>query len=245
MIRRQGTRRRRTGDEGYGLPELLVSMALFGIVIAAVSAVFVNAIDSVRFVSTKTATTADARIAMEAMTRSLRVAIQPTGLETALAEADDDRIVFYSSMDRGTGQTADSPTRVTYEYDPTSRCLEETQVVASVNPDASERDTIPLVWTGAGTSKCLIETNAPPQFDYFDDGRIVGADGVTAVSPLMVPGGGWEADDGASDRTALSSVVSIQMSLNVQDPDAVDINGTLARDRVTLTNVLTARSSGG
>ena len=39
-----------SADAGFGLPELLVSMTVFSIVIAAMTAVFVNTIDSVRFV---------------------------------------------------------------------------------------------------------------------------------------------------------------------------------------------------
>jgi prepilin-type N-terminal cleavage/methylation domain-containing protein len=231
---------RKAYDEGFGLPELLVSMAVFGVVAAAMSAVFVNTIDTVRFVSTNTATTADARIAMEAMTRSLRVAIAPSGVQSAIVEADEDHIVFYSSLNRGTSQTDSKATRVTYVYDSSTRCLAERQDRAVSNPDSSERATVPYVWPSAGTTKCLIRTNAPPRFDYFDDGRIVGGDGVTTVAPLTLPGGGWDADEN-SDLAALKSVISIQMSINVQDPDAVDVNGMLVTDRVTLVNVLTAR----
>ena len=229
-----------TSDEGFGLPELLVSMAVFSIVIAAIAAVFANSIETVRFVSTKSATTADTRIAMEAMTRSLRVAIAPTGVPSAIDEADANHIIFYSSLKRATNQTAVKATRVTYAYDPSTRCLTERQVRATVNPNGSEIATIPFVWTGAGTIRCLIRTNAPPRFDYFDDGRIIGDDGVTTVAPLTVPGDGWDITD-SSEEVALNSIVSVQMSLNVQDPDAVDINGTLATDRVTLVNVLAAR----
>ena len=140
---------RQASDEGFGLPELLVSMAIFGVVIAAIAAVFANSIETVRFVSTKTATTADARTAMEAMTRSLRVAIAPTGHASAIVEADADHIVFYSSLKRATNQTAERATRMTYAYDPSTHCLTERQVGAKVNTDSSQSATIPFVWTGA------------------------------------------------------------------------------------------------
>jgi len=228
-------------DEGFGLPELLVSMAVFSIVVAVLSAVFVNTIDTVRFVSTKTATTADARIAMEAMTRSLRVAIVPDGVPSAIVEADAEHIVFYASLNRGTTQTASKPTRVTYAYDSATRCLTETQVRAVSNPDPSQSSTISFVWPGFGITKCLIKTNTPPRFDFFDDGRILQDDGLTTVVPLTVPSGGWDVTD-TSDLAALNTVVSIQMFINVQDPNAPDVNGMLATDRVTLANVLAAQN---
>lgn len=236
-MRYQPSRTPSKDDSGFGLPELLVSMAVFGIVVAAVSAVFVNTIDSVRFVSTKTATTADVRIAMEAMTRSIRVAITPKGEAAAIVEAESDRIVFYSSLNRGSGQTAARPTRMTYEYDPTTGCLEEIQVVATDRVPADS--TRPFEWTGAGTTKCLIETNAPPQLEYYDDGRIMDDDVSPAVPvmPLALSSGILPAGD-------FEGVVSIQMSLNVQDPDVGDVNGTLAVDRVTLANVQAALNLG-
>ena len=232
---------RQASDKGFGLPELLVSMVVFGIVVAAIAAVFVNSIDTVRFVSTKTATTADARIAMEAMTRSLRVAIAPTGVPSAIVEADSAHIVFYSSLKRESAQAAKMATRMTYGYDQSKHCLEERQVRAMVNPDSSQSTTMPYVWPTANeTTRCLIRTNAPPRFDYFDAGRILEDDGVTEIAPLSMPPNGWNISNSAH-HVALNSIVSVQISLNVQDPAALDINGTAATDRVTLVNVLVAR----
>ena len=216
-------------------------MSVFGIVVAAMAAVFANSIESVRFVSTKTATTADSRIAMEAMTRSLRVAITPTGVPSAIIEADSSHIVFYSSLKRTSTQTAKRATRMTYRYDQGKRCLEERKVRSTVNPDGSQSTTVPYVWPAANeTTRCLIRTNAPPRFDYFYDGRIPEDDGVSEVVPLTVPAGGWNVTDSVH-QVALNSIVSVQISLNVQDPAALDIHGTVATDRVTLVNVLVAR----
>lgn len=230
--------RRARDDRGVGLPELLVSMAVFSIVVAAVGAVFVNTIDSVRFASTKTATTADARIAMEAMTRSIRVAVIPTGEDAAILTAEDGRLDFYASLDRGPGQTSARPTRVTYSYNSATRCLEERQVLATdrVPPNPAR----PFVWSGAGTTKCLIETNAAPRFAYFADGRIIDDDVTPAVPvpKLATPAGVLPAGD-------LDEVVSVQMEIDVLNPGATDINGTLAVDRVALANVQYANSSGG
>lgn len=219
-----GLLRRPTGDGGVGLPELLVAMGMFGIVVAAIGAVFVGLVDTSRIASTKTATTADARIAMEAMTRSLRVAVVPKGEPSALTVSTTTELQFYASLNRGTGQDADRPTRVTYAYVPATGCVTETQVVAgdSTAADAGAR---PFTWTTAGTTKCLIRTSAAPAFSYFDLGTIRRADD-TLVAPI-VP---------ATDAQR-ATVVSIEAALDVKDPQRPDITGVIARDRVTLTNV--------
>lgn len=227
MIRVQRLRARQRSDDGVGLPELLVSMIVFAIVMAAVVAVFTNTIDIVRFVSTKTSTTADASIAMEAMTRSIRVAVIPTGESAAIVSAQPGRLVFYSSLNRGAGQTGVRPTRVTYAYNAGTGCLQETQVPATDSAVPGR----PFVWTSAGTTKCLIRTAAAPEFVFFADGRVVGSDGTTPVAPLPMTAGVLPAD-------SLDDVVSIQMSLTVTDPAAVDVRGTRVTDRVTLANVL-------
>jgi type II secretory pathway pseudopilin PulG len=230
--------RRLSEDGGLGLPEVLVSMAMFGIVMAALGAVFTGTIDVVRFAQTKNSTTADVRIAMEAMTRTVRVAIRPEGEATALLDARANRIQFYTSLVRGAGQTQSRPTLVTYEVDPATNCLNETQVPATTNPGA-DIATRPFVWTALGTTKCLIRTYAPPTFEYYDSGSLFQDDQVTVIAPVPLPPAGASLALGQR-----KTVVSVQVSLNVQDPKNTDINGVLARDRVTLSNVLTALKAG-
>lgn len=211
-----------------GLPELLVSMVVFSVVTAAVSAVFVGIITTSRTASVRTGTTADARIAMEAMTRSLRVAVIPTGEPAAITVADPTRVQLYSSLQRGAGQVAGRPTRVTYAYDAGTRCVTETQVPAADSGNPAR----PFVWTAAGTTKCLIRTNAAPSFTYYAKGSITNADGTT-VAPLL-----------PTSEALRATVVSIEPALDVQDPGGADIAGVIARDRVTLVNVATALSIG-
>ncbi len=206
-------------DAGFGLPELLVSMAIFSVVLVAVSAVFVSVLDTSRIASARTLTTADARIAMEAITRSLRVAVVPPGQTSAIAVSEANRIQFYASLDRGAGQNATFPTRVTYSYDPATGCVNENQTNAS-GPTAG-----PFTWPGAGRTKCLIKTSAPPVFTYFETGTITRPDGTT-VAPVT-----------PTDATGRARVVSVEAALDVRDPQRGDINGVIARDRVTLSNV--------
>lgn len=230
-------RRAARDDRGVSLTELLVTMMVFGILAVIVSVVFNNTLRSVRFVSAKTSTTADTRIAMESMSRALRVALTPPGQVSAFVSVAPNSVTFYSSLARGAGQTADLPTRVTFDYVPATGCLRETQVLAVPTGVPAT----PLAWTGATSSKCLIRTYTAPTFEYFDDARLTQADG-SAVVPLTIPAGGLTS---ATSPDPLKSIASVAVSLDVQDPSVTDVRGVQARDRVTLANILAAKNAGG
>lgn len=213
------------GDTGLGLPELLVTMAVFGVLLLALGSVLVSLLGVSRTATVKTATTADARIAMEAMTRSLRVAILPSGEASAVTVSEPNRVQFFASLDRAAGQNSERATQVTYAY--AAPCVTETQVLATPNPDPDPATVAarPFVWTGPGTTRCLIRTSAPPVFTYYTDGSITRADG-TVVAPVT-----------PTTATERDLVVSVQIALEVRDPERGDVNGVLARDRVTMTNL--------
>ncbi|MDP9219012.1 MAG: prepilin-type N-terminal cleavage/methylation domain-containing protein, partial [Actinomycetota bacterium] len=78
---------RATDDAGLSLTELLITMMLASILMLAVGTMFVSGLRQNRTVSGKTTSTADARIAMEAMTRELRVATIPPGQVAAVVSA--------------------------------------------------------------------------------------------------------------------------------------------------------------
>lgn len=227
----------RPRDAGAGLPELLVTMALFAVLASAVGGVFIAATSSVRTATTKNATTADARLAMEVLSRTARVAVRPTGQPSALVEARQDALVLFASLDRGAGQDTSTPTRVSFTHDAATGCLNETQVLAQANT-ASDAATNPLVWPGAGTTRCLIRTTTAPTFDYFDVGTLHDPATGAPAARIEVPATGL-------DVLARLRVVSVQVSLTVTDPQAPDVAGVVARDRVTLTNVLAERSPVG
>lgn len=229
MITRPG---RPGGEDGASLPELLVSMLLLSVVTGAVATVFISSLDSVRTTTTTNATTADARLAMEAVTRTVRVAVRPQGHGSAIVEARPDRLVLYASLQRSSAQSTTRPTRVTYSYDPASTCLNQTQVPASTNLGA-DAEAVPLVWTAPGTTTCLIRTTVPPAFEYFANGALTTPAG-TPVAAIPVPATGLSAE-------ALPGVVSVQVSVVAAAPRAGDVAGVTARDRVTLSNVLADR----
>lgn len=229
-------------DAGVGLPELLVTTALFTVLAGAVGAVFIGAADTVRTATAKNATTADTRIAMEAITRTVRVAVRPVGETAAVVDARADRLTFYASLDRGPApspgqpatQSTTRPTRVTYAHDAATGCLTETQVPAAANTaaDAAAR---PLLWTGAGSTRCLVRTTSAPAFTYYDVGTAEAAPGGSAAPPLALGAAGLP-------PAGLPTVVSVGVAVTVTDPGAPDVRGVSARDRVTLANVLAERT---
>lgn len=227
---------RARGDSGASLPELLVSMLLFTMIAGAIGAVFVSSMSSVRTTTTTNGTTADARLAMEAITRAMRVAVKPQGMASAIVEARSDRLVLFTSLQRSAAQSTTRPTRVTYSYDPATACLNQTQVPASANPGA-DRATVPLVWTAPGTTTCLVRTSVAPTYEYYATGALTTAAG-TPVLAMSLPPTGLTAD-------SLPTVVSVQVSVTAAAPGASDVPGVTARDRVTLTNVLAARRLSG
>ena len=224
MIRRRpaaGTSSRR--DAGVSLVELVVTMAISSVVLAAVSAVFIGAVRSVRTVQSETAASADARIGMEAMTRALRVAVQPDGQPSALVSATTNGITVYALINR-TGAavtTSLTPTKVAFSYDAGTKCVNETDTPASGSS--------PYTWTTGSRTRCLLRTTVAPTFAYYTTPVL--ASGGVDIAPLTVPGSGLAATD-------LPTVQSVQVTLAVKDPANPSLAGVTSLSRVTLTNVL-------
>jgi prepilin-type N-terminal cleavage/methylation domain-containing protein len=219
----------RRQDSGLTLVELSVTMAISSIVLVAVAAVFVATVDVVRSTGSQTSTSADSRIGMEAMTRSLRVGIRPDGMPSAFVTADTNHVVFYSLLNRtgATNPTDLAPTLVEYSYDGT--CINEAQTPGT--PLASPADGGPYYsWSTGRTEKCLLRTTVAPTFAYYTTPVL--SSGGTDVLPVTVPAGGL--------TTATSAtVVSVQITLVVKDAQNTDLPGVTSLSRVTLTNVVT------
>jgi Tfp pilus assembly protein PilW len=211
------------------LVELSVTMFIAGVVLAAVGAVFVATVDVVRTTGSQTSTSADSRIGMEAMSRSLRVAIRPDGLASAFEKADTDEVSFYAMLNRtGTDATEDlAPTLVEYYFDGT--CVLEAQTPGTAL--ASPADGGPYYsWTTGRIEKCLLRTTEAPTFAFYDT-PVIATSG-TDVSPLTVPSGGLTS-------TISATVTSVQITLVAKDADNSDLPGATSLSRVTLTNVVT------
>jgi hypothetical protein len=210
--------------------ELAVTAAVATIVLAGVATVAVGALSAVRSIAVRTATSADARIAGEAVTRSLRVAVRPKGEQAALVSATTTSVSFYALLNRsGAALTTDAvPSLVELGW--TGSCLTRriTAGVVVTNPAS----TGPFyTWTPAGTATCLARTTTAPAFAYYASAQI--SSGGVDTAPLSLASGSSLT---ATDRR---SVQSVQVALSVVDPRYPTVPGAPASFRVTLANVLT------
>lgn len=216
---------RRLGERGFSLPELLVSITVLSIVLAAVGTVFTGSLRTVRELRDRTTMAADARIGLEAVTRSLRVAIRPAGETSAITLATGSTLTFYASLNRSGTSTEPLPTKVEYAWN--GSCLTEAATPARTltNPPA----TGPFyAWDTGRTSKCLVRTTVAPTFSYFSTPEI--STGGVDNAALTIPSGGL-------DDAGRSAVQSVQVSLTALSAGA-GVSGATVLDRVTLNNVI-------
>lgn len=222
---RRALRRRADGQAGFSLPELMVTIGVLSIVLTAVGTVFVGSLKSVRLVRERTVTAADARIALEAVTRTLRVAVRPDGEAAALTLATGSAVTFYSVINRTGTTAAQLPSKVEYSWDGT--CLNEAVTPARTLTAPASGGPF-YAWDTGRTSKCLVRTSVAPAFAYYTTPQI--SSGGVDVTAMSVPVGGLSATD-------LAVVQSVQVSLAIKVPGG-ETNGTTVMDRVTLNNVL-------
>ena len=141
------------GDGGYTLAELAVAMVVAGVLLGAVATIFTGSTRAVRTVNVKNATGADVRLAIEAMTRTIKVAA-PSGSSAAFTAATPTSMSFYALLNRtgAASSTAPQPSLVSYSYG--SNCLNQ-----SITPSG-----------GTTTTVCLLRTSTAPAFSYYASG---------------------------------------------------------------------------
>jgi hypothetical protein len=205
---------------------MAVAMFVASVLLAGVGTVFVGTLRSVSTLTVKTSAAADTRIAMEALERSLRVAVQPSGEPAALVSASTTAVSFYAMI----GATSDTvsktlkPSLVEYAYDSTAKCLTQ-----AVTPPSSGS---PTTWTTGRTSRCLVRTTSGSlSFAYYTTGQLTaGGTAVPTIAPVS----------GAITTADLPLVQSVEVALTVTDPAHPTVSGVPATSRVTLQNVLSA-----
>jgi prepilin-type N-terminal cleavage/methylation domain-containing protein len=149
---------RRHDDRGVSLVELSVAMLIGSILLAATAAAFVGAMRTVRVVNTSTSSVADARLAMEAITRTLRVAYKPAGQPSAVVSAGRNGIRFWALLNRTGAPTLSDPPPTLVDYGWSGNCVTETQTVG-----------------GVVRTKCLVRTVVRPVFTYYSTGTATAA----------------------------------------------------------------------
>jgi type II secretory pathway pseudopilin PulG len=211
-------RRARAADDGVTLVELAVASAVASVLLAVVALLVVGALRTIDVLTVRSGTTGDARIALEAVSRNIRVAVRPPGASAALVSASTTQLSFWALLNRG-GQPADAaptPTFVTLGYD--GRCLTQSLTPA---PGGAVTVTPPAVTGPAG---CLLRTTRPPVFTYYPTG-----DPATAASPLPA-----NPQLAAAD---LLRVGSVRVLVQAQDPRRTDVAPLPVTVQVALENV--------
>jgi prepilin-type N-terminal cleavage/methylation domain-containing protein len=97
----------REGDAGFTLTELLMAMAIFGILMAIVGGAMLSGFSTIRTVIAETSDQADVQNSAEWTTRLLRYMAIPTGRTTAIDQLGPTSITFYTFS--GTGDRNDVP----------------------------------------------------------------------------------------------------------------------------------------
>ncbi len=203
----------RRPDRGFTLVELTVAMAVGALRLAASATAFVAAVRAVRTVDVSTSAVADARRAMEAMTRTMRVAWKPADAPAAVIAAGPQRVRFWALLNRTGAPAAVEPPATLVEYAWDGACLTESQT----------RE-------GRTVVTCLVRTGVPPAFAYFANAAAT-VDGAPVAALPSSP----SVADGD-----LPGIRSIQVALTVTTPGDAGTAGVPVLTRVTLQNLVTS-----
>ena len=210
-------------DEGMTMTELIIAMMIGSIVLVGVGAMFVSSLRENRTVTGKTTSTADARIGMEAMTRTLRVAVVPSAGTSpfnspAGTPISPSRVSFYSSLGAVTETSDPLPTLVTFYYDATKKCL-----IREMTPSAGSLSSVCIARGG-------INLSGDALFTYYP----LAADGTVSTTPYAA----------TAITSNLATIASVAINLEVTDLANPSVPPTTLQDQVTLINVATRLQAG-
>ena len=221
-----GTRRDERGERGYSVGELVVTMVVAALVLAGLGTVVISLTQGARALNTTTGSSADVRIALESMSRMLRVAFRPPGEPSAIVAADASSISFYALVDRTNGVAPPPPVLLTYSWDSTTGCLRETRTAGRRLSAVSATGSL-YAWDATPSVACLLWTTTGPVFSYATNGALTSAGGDPA--PLSIPAGGLS-------LTARQTVQSVGVRVSGSPPARGPV--VAASTRVTLQNVV-------
>jgi hypothetical protein len=211
-------RRARPADDGLTVVELAVASAVGSLLLAVVATLVIGALHSIDVLTVRSGTVGDARIALEAMSRNIRVATRPPGASAPIVSASATQLSFWALLHRGGSPTDAPPTPTFVKYGYNGQC-----VTQSLTPAASGTLTVttPAVTT---PPTCLLRTTRPPVFSYYAAG-----DSTATASPLP-----------ANPQLASADLLragSVRVLIEVQDPRRPDVAPLPVTVQVTLENV--------
>ena len=134
------------------LVELLMTSLVSMVVLAAVGVLVTGTLQATSRASTQVAATAEARSALDVMTRRLRVGVRPASGASIFSSATATSVSFSASLSTPGTTTDPAPSTVSYSVDTGRRCLKETITTAA----------------GAVRESCLAYgTTTTPTFSYY------------------------------------------------------------------------------
>ncbi|WP_275263108.1 PilW family protein [Kineococcus radiotolerans] len=240
-------------DAGITLVELLVGMSITGLVLAMLAAVTIGSMRSTSKVSSKNDVNNDARTAVSTMTQALRVAqpillvdgggnpvkINGRSVNQALEVATSASLTFYASMAASVPSPAIAadppPTRVTYAYNTSRRCLAETTVPGTPAMNAANQRY--YRFTAAPTTRCLafgtVNVDGSALFSYSTLPEATASMTAQYASPTAVSAAG-----AGIAAAQLASVRQVNIHLVLSAVSGAASSTTGVNSSVTLVNTL-------
>lgn len=223
-------------DAGTTLPELLVVMSLFLLIGGLVATTTVFAQRQTGITETRQRNTDGARIAIEAMSKTMRTAIQPSQLQygcltctgsvsgsSAVTSASTTSMRFYGNLDNAGG----GPTIVTFVTTLDAATGTGTLVQTLQKPNAGSAPNFTYCTPGPGcavTSRTLVRgivwPVSPAMFTFYD------------VNGAVVP----TLSDGSVAAANLADIDAVDVTLKVDTPTGYNNAPTTVTNRIQMPN---------
>ena len=220
--------RGRTSDAGVTIVELAVVMLVSSIVLAALGVTFASSLRASRSATSRTSSTAEARLAVDVMAQRLRVATRNVSGQPIVTEATSGAVTFWASLTpTGTtpGATVPAPSSVRYRVDPVQQCLLETVTPAG----------------GAARSRCLAFGTGTLTLSYY---QVAKRPTNYAPSPSAAASTALTLISGALSTADAALVGAVGLSLSWRAPGAPAGSKPLTLStRVLLVNELNEEQS--
>ena len=193
-------------------------MMLGAIAMVVMASVFVSALRHNQTVTAKSTSTADARIALEALTRDLRVAVPPNASTPAISKRGKPVDHLLREPRSEHSHAAPLPSKVDYTIDTTARCLRRT-----ITP--GQKTAGVLSWPAAGAvTTCVargdINSDGSTVFSYYPQ--------VTTLTPSPAPFAFTTGQVGAAN---LPLIAGVGLTLVDSDPGTRLSRGPGSRTR--------------
>jgi Tfp pilus assembly protein PilW len=202
-----------TGDpeRGSSILELMMTVLLIGIVMAAVMTGTFSAQNAIQGTGVRLENLDQARTLMASLTKDVRTAVRLTAGTSPFTLADGNHAVFYANL-----STTSSPKKVDLSIDGQSRLIEQvwTADAGSVAPNYTYTGTSVVRLVG----RYVANTAASPLFQYLDS-----SGNVLANTPL--------------NATDLLAIKAVQIQLIVKKTSFSKVNATTLVNRVRLANL--------